>query len=372
MGRWAEVYFTSPPEKREAAVQELLRELMGADAGQVQIATSEQVAERNPSPREENRESSSSPDLTEHAQRCPSCQQQNPIEQRFCGMCGTRLTGEASAADSSELTETQNAPAGVWERPAPSTDSRAVDETPDHAPIQNENTTPMWPVRGEGFLHVEIGSEASPYRYRIYFGVALAMLAVSLTYIAWRGSDARSAHRVDHAIAAAQPPSPPPSNAVTPAASNTEAGRKDTRPAGAAVTPASPEVKTVSKEEKRDSTPPSQQAAAAAQQAPQTSTVPPSDITPPVELSGDGDLAMAQQFLDGKNGRDPAEAAKWLWKAVGKQNSTAAVLLSDLYLRGDGVTKSCDQARLLLDAAARRGGAAAAERLRSLQAFGCQ
>src|ERR1700727_167723 len=27
MGRWAEVYFTSPPEKREQAVQELLRDL---------------------------------------------------------------------------------------------------------------------------------------------------------------------------------------------------------------------------------------------------------------------------------------------------------------------------------------------------------
>ena len=27
MGRWAEVYFTSPPEKREEAVTELLREL---------------------------------------------------------------------------------------------------------------------------------------------------------------------------------------------------------------------------------------------------------------------------------------------------------------------------------------------------------
>src|ERR1700684_1968607 len=27
MGRWAEVYFTNPPEKREQAVSELLREL---------------------------------------------------------------------------------------------------------------------------------------------------------------------------------------------------------------------------------------------------------------------------------------------------------------------------------------------------------
>jgi hypothetical protein len=43
-----------------------------------------------------------------------------------------------------------------------------------------------------------------------------------------------------------------------------------------------------------------------------------------------------------------------------------------LYLRGDGVPKNCDQARLLLDAAARKGGTAAAERLRNLQAFGCE
>jgi TPR repeat protein len=69
---------------------------------------------------------------------------------------------------------------------------------------------------------------------------------------------------------------------------------------------------------------------------------------------------------------DTQEAARWLWKAVAKQNLTATLLLSDLYLRGDGVPKSCDQARLLLDAAARKGDTAAAERLRNLQAFGCQ
>jgi hypothetical protein len=40
-------------------------------------------------------------------------------------------------------------------------------------------------------------------------------------------------------------------------------------------------------------------------------------------------------------------------------------------MRGDGVSKSCDQARLLLDAAARKGARAAAERLRNLPAFGC-
>ena len=66
------------------------------------------------------------------------------------------------------------------------------------------------------------------------------------------------------------------------------------------------------------------------------------------------------------------QAAKWLWKAVAKKNAEAAELLSTLYLQGTGVPKSCDQARLLLDAAARKGRSSAAERLEHLQDFGCQ
>ena len=64
-------------------------------------------------------------------------------------------------------------------------------------------------------------------------------------------------------------------------------------------------------------------------------------------------------ILGGSMGaRDASEAAKLLWKAVGKQNPTAAILLSGLYARGDGVTKSCDQARLLLLAATKHGSGA--------------
>jgi TPR repeat protein len=48
------------------------------------------------------------------------------------------------------------------------------------------------------------------------------------------------------------------------------------------------------------------------------------------------------------------------------------VLLSDLYLRGDGVPRSCDQARLLLVAAAKRGSPLAAQHLRSLESQGCR
>jgi TPR repeat protein len=90
--------------------------------------------------------------------------------------------------------------------------------------------------------------------------------------------------------------------------------------------------------------------------------------------SGAEEFAVAQQYLNGGNGksRDGAEAAKWLWKAMADHNGPAMVALADLYLKGDGVSKNCDQARVLLDSAALRGVAGAGERLRNLQAFGCQ
>jgi hypothetical protein len=97
----------------------------------------------------------------------------------------------------------------------------------------------------------------------------------------------------------------------------------------------------------------------------------------PASAAGQGgseELSTAERYLNAGPGtaRDSQQAAAWLWKAVAKKNLTATMLLSDLYLRGDGVTKSCDQARLLLDAAARKGVPGAAERLRNLPAFGCQ
>jgi TPR repeat protein len=61
-----------------------------------------------------------------------------------------------------------------------------------------------------------------------------------------------------------------------------------------------------------------------------------------------------------------------LWKAVGKQNPGAALMLAELYARGDGVPKSCDQARLLLVAAAKKGTPNADLRLRDLESNGCQ
>ena len=81
---------------------------------------------------------------------------------------------------------------------------------------------------------------------------------------------------------------------------------------------------------------------------------------------------MAEDFLNGKtHPRSSEEAAKYLWRAVGKENPTAILLLSDMYLAGDGVPRSCDQARLLLSAAAKKGVPQAAEKLSNLLRSGC-
>jgi hypothetical protein len=91
------------------------------------------------------------------------------------------------------------------------------------------------------------------------------------------------------------------------------------------------------------------------------------------EVDGTQELLLAERCLQGKGTTpDPAAAARWLWKAVGKENPRAALLLADLYAHGDGVSKSCDQARILLVVAAGKGVPEAGQRLRNLETNGCR
>src|SRR5438874_11347099 len=86
LGRWAQVYFTSPPEKREEAVGELLRELesevQGGPPAMARPETQEKVQ--------------SQPHVAiAHQLLCPVCQRSNQIGQRFCGYSPQPLTPEA-------------------------------------------------------------------------------------------------------------------------------------------------------------------------------------------------------------------------------------------------------------------------------------
>jgi hypothetical protein len=70
-------------------------------------------------------------------------------------------------------------------------------------------------------------------------------------------------------------------------------------------------------------------------------------------------------------GLDPAEEARALWIEVGKGNTSAEVTLARLYLIGGGVTKNCDQARVLLRAAAKKGNTEAISQLSQITRQGC-
>jgi TPR repeat protein len=110
-----------------------------------------------------------------------------------------------------------------------------------------------------------------------------------------------------------------------------------------------------------------------ARRSPAEPASPRSSEAPAGAEGGAPELRLAERYLEGKTGaRDTTEAWKWLWKAVGKENSTAAVLLADLYARGDGVPKNCDQARILLLTAAKRGAPQASQALRNLETSSCR
>ena len=78
---------------------------------------------------------------------------------------------------------------------------------------------------------------------------------------------------------------------------------------------------------------------------------------------------LPQEQADG--GPVLAKQAQLLWARVEKRDVSAELALATLYLTGEGVTKSCVQARLLLSAAATDGNDEARQRLAQLNGKGC-
>lgn len=390
MGRWAEVYFTSAPERREQAVADLLRELESNSPSEI---SSPQHASGQRSFFEEvdhvdhnddhddvkvpvdhgNTAAMDAPPESLPVLHCSACEAVNWLGQRFCGMCGATLpvTAEARSPEPEEVlpvattswTEHGLSPReeSVEYASEPEVDPTIVSPTfYDVSDAGDEAPEPAWHPPGDlpAFARAP---EPVPYRYRAYIGIVLSILLVGLVYLAWRhgisGSGSTTQSAPLPAMPTGQPASPGPAEPVA---------RQSAPPVPAPAPPAAQAPRPQAK-------PPKPPAAAPRKAVPAPPSPASSSITSAAQ-SGNAELLVAQKFLKGGAGttRDSKEAATWLWKAVSKQNLTAALLLSDLYLRGDGVPKSCDQARLLLNAAARKGEAAAAERLRNLQSFGCQ
>ena len=433
MGRWAEVYFTSPPEKREEAVLDLLRELQGGEPAPRPLADTSDSVREHPSQipselaQKAHQEIALSPsqavsssetvslsqnDATESEVDwivCESCGGRNTPGNRYCGMCAEPLTqGNAvipelrketmwgtfveraperdhDNLDNKNLDHATNLDYKIPSdqryddaRPALASEISERDETRFAAPIDSlRNDPPLspsssWPERpAVPSLLVEYDQPTN--RRRIYGGAIVGILIAGLVYVAWRASANRSdsTHILPQptpTAAETQPPTPeqtpasaPPQNETTQVPAVKVPATAEAHPA-AAKAQAHRRADTTARRETNAPTPTS----AAEDQAG-------GPIVAPLLGNGSEELTVAESYLNGTNGkvRDPSEAAKWLWRSFGKKNGAAALLLSDLYVRGEGVPQSCDQARLLLDAAARKGAAGAAERITSLPSRGC-
>jgi hypothetical protein len=406
MGRWAEVYFTNPPEKREEAVSELLRELEN-----VSPSKPASVEDSSAEPAKKNAETVDSPNsssLLQPGHTCRECAHHNSPDHEFCGMCGAPLQILAPAASfgqswcertlgSPPIAEPiQAAAEDVIESAVSSSAAAARREAtepseflPELRPtLQSELRPQLRPELRPQFRPKLVPNplpreyplrslESLPrldrfylYRYRFHLGAVLAILLV-VGFIVWGSRDAHSGASRSPAVSAIPQAQPAPLDSAQPPGA--------TSSASPAIQRASPIASAAQNQNQANAITPRDHAAdsrtTSQNTAPQNVAVvaTPSAVVAPAQ-SGAEELAMAEKYLNPARGTtgDSGEAVEWLWKAVRKRNLDATLALSDLYVRGDGVPKSCDQARLLLEAAAKKGSKAAGERLRNLQAFGCQ
>ena len=365
--RWAEVYFSNPPERREQAISELLRELQEQKAQQ-HIAASGTASVARPELGSIFPPRNDAPSPV----RCKSCGHENDVSQRFCGMCGA-VVGVSEPSTYSQFDEVSRRDwetersAGTGDEEAEESWESESDSVPAYeeiSPSTNELSLFQAVPRGSGHDDSVWEYDTSPSPpYRLYIGLVLAVMLVGLGYLAWRGVQGNSqSHQVS-----APPPAVAKDADTPPAQPPTPKAEEATPPKNAAQATPSDQARGVASKPERK---------VAGNSRPQPTFA---AETEPIQAQagagkGEQELSIAKQYLSGADGkrRDTAEASKWLWKSVAKHNDKAALLLADLYLKGDGISKNCDQARVLLDSAARKGTSGAGERLRNLQAFGCQ
>jgi hypothetical protein len=388
MGRWAEVYFTSPPEKREEAVIELLHEL------EKEKATADTDPAGDPAALSQPARSLRFEPRMVHEQQsdhkfCESCGSENPVTHQFCGMCGAKLHPASSAPEfvtaggrdvaaprsvfAQERAAEHVTPEESYE-PAPYDEARDSSHAPAfHAPAAGSDELSLF----QSFRSPEPDEEwdyepPSSTSYRFYIAAVLLIVIGALGYLAWRGAQSsQGSHEVS------PPPPAPVTESSQPSAPAQQAtAPQPTAPAEQTTPPRSTHEATASTSAPVDTPSSPKNRAAEREVAEKTPSAAPAEPAASQLASPSGgveELAMAERYLNGSagNSRNSSEAAAWLWRSIAKHNGQATMLLADLYLRGDGVSKNCEQGRVLLDSAARRGIAGAGERLRNLQAFGC-
>ena len=349
LGKWAHVYFTTPPEQRAEAVAGLLKELEGTAASMG--VTAEPAADNSLSPDKSERrlsrrtqEAVGHPPEVPRSLACPECAHINAPEHWFCGFCGTPLKGTA-------LKRGQNQVAAPTE------------------PSSNRTRTQARPAGDVEWLRAKTLPRFDAGRRPVHklLPTALAIATVALSYVALAYYEARvragAAASVRPAAPAPALPSASKLQSAPSSAASSEIQTNSSRLSGLANKPDEYKTRAAPLATIASNSPLGPGGTAQVNQLPVVSS----------PDAGARELAIAEAFLRGqKHGRDTTEAAKWLWRSVSKHNAAALILLADLYERGDGVVKSCDQAEILLVAAAKKGSVEAGHQLESLQSSGCK
>lgn len=384
LGRWAQVYLSTPPAKREQAVNTLLAELKRESGGDPDAEPVRPYFAR---------------DTKFEPTVCSICQRQNPAGHRFCSRCGQPLDlaqSDSSKPGASHPGSDNRGANNPGVNTSGSTDRGVTESGAAEFGVRQNVAPPIFPgaqlsraandvqwLRDRRFAGLG-GFETPPRRgWKYLLGAAIIVL-VGFAYVRW------SQEIVTPVFTTATPhqsvpghgaTAPPPQVSASAQQGNTSTPKLPLNSPSAEAQRAAQTISSVSKA-------PEALSPAGAAKTPVRTDVP-AGIEPAAQKSpllgassraiapaldgGASDLRLAQRYLAGSMGaRDSSEAAKLLWKAVSKQNASAAVLLSELYLRGDGVPRSCDQARLLLIAAAKRGAPQAAQPLRNLESQGCR
>lgn len=357
LGKWAQVYFTTPREQRDHAVGELLRELESSGSSDSAMAGSLQ----NSPVTADGHAQVARPGSVTHvtgvtgAIVCPRCGRDSAPQQSFCGYCGSPLPGAETVFGRQKVpVPLKGNDSGTL--PGPSSPSSRMSEA--------QQTDLEW-LR-EKSLGGFRATDRTSHPFRKFFVVVL-LIAGIFFYFRWRnGAGVLSASK-------------PELNVSNAGGAQPKAAISDlSRPAVRASTAVSHQSFSAADQQQEKPADRHVKAAALDESAPSPVPARANDSRAPAsELSlgdnGERELAIAEDFLKGGDkARDASQAAKWLWKSVSKHNTSALIVLADLYQRGDGVAKSCEQAQVLLTAGARRGSADAAQKLRNLQSSGCR
>ena len=221
------------------------------------------------------------------------------------------------------------------------------------------------------------GAKPSSRKRRVWLAIAAALVFVALAGVQWRSQIARNSMRLQEQVAdkihelttgeEVDVNSSPAATSADPVDPN-----KTPSQASQPEQPSKPLPENATANVGGQATTPNENPAVtkATSPAPAATQVqpPPSAQNEPEapKFTGPG----AHEMMRAEQAKTAAGRSEWLWKATARGNPDAPLQLAELYVSGDGVPRSCEQAVVLLKTAALGNNARACNRLASLYTTG--